>query len=216
MQQKLHKAKAARTIEDTSPPPGNALLADRSFNDRDLPSHPRQNNQEDSVILPDKLKSPLIGAKVDISLGSVTQQKALPEKLQKMRERVKRERSCNQYYRDPSREDSLYGRKRASQELGKVRKSAKSTIFLSKTNFREDFDAQQSLPMTAKRLDVSSERRKAGRLGFSILKGGKENSPDVRRSMNVTQVGDEPNRFKRTQKSLMALNNFQAKYDRLE
>ena len=42
-----------------------------------------------------------------------------------MRDRVKRERSANLYYREPSREDSLYGRKRASYEIEKVRKSVR-------------------------------------------------------------------------------------------
>ena len=136
------------------------------------------------MVLTDKSKSPLIGAKVDLSLMTITNQKPLPEKLAKMRDRVKRERSANQYYRDPSREDSLYGRKRASEELGKVRKSAKSFVYMSKTSFREDFDNSKTLPLVAKRLDVSAGRRRADKMGFSVLQG-KENSisPGVRRSL---------------------------------
>ena len=127
LQQKLNAVRQSKTI-DTSPPPGNALLADRSFNERELPSNPRI--ADCSGDRADYMKSPMtVAAGGQLNLSVVSQaSKPLPEKLAKMRDRVKRERSANLYYREPSREDSLYGRKRASYEIEKVRKSAKSTI----------------------------------------------------------------------------------------
>ena len=129
-----------------------------------------------------------------------------------MRERVKRERSVQNYYRNASREDSLYGRKRATYQIDQLRKSAKST-FLAKTNFKEDLE-YASQNQNVKRLDASYERRKAKVLASSP---NKENA--LSKSMNSTGMfkrKEEPNRFKRTQKSLQALTQYQAKYDKLE
>ena len=121
-------------------------------------------------------QSALAPARADLSVGSGGA-RAIPEKLARMRERVKRDRSANAGYREVSREDSLYGRRKTSVEQRSRKLSNKShgaSILLQKQNFKEDpFDLRENLTMAAtnaqmthgqkvtRRLDASYERRKA-------------------------------------------------------
>ena len=70
LQQKLNAVRQSKTI-DTSPPPGNALLADRSFNERELPSNPRIADRSGDRA--DYMKSPMTvaaGGQLNLSVVS--------------------------------------------------------------------------------------------------------------------------------------------------
>jgi len=147
----------------------------------------------------------------------------LPDKLQKFRDRVKRDRSAN-VQRDQSRDDSLYGRKKTAGDIdrecqrlresyGKHRKlstasnNGQAVELLHKQNFREDpFDRDGSLYAGKSRGSASYDRN----LGTAEMLRISDKENTLRQSKMVGSFQDQNmattgassqtqiNRYKRT------------------
>lgn len=130
-------------------------------------------------------------ARVDLSVGSGGA-RGIPEKLARMRERVKRDRSVNAVQREPSREDSLYGRKKASVEQRSRKLSNKShgaSILLQKQNFKEDpFDAREGMTMAATNAQQTYARR-----NDASYERGKTAAQASYAAMSLQQICDKEN-----------------------